>query len=70
MRASMLLRSAAKPHTNSKFPYEVWPLFVAMGFVCCFAGYRAVKNLGGPEVRKTRSGETISRGPKIEGEHH
>lgn len=69
MRASMLLRSAAKTH-NSKFPYEVWPLFAAMGFVCCFATYRVAKNLAAPEVRKTRSGETIARGPKIEGEHH
>ena len=78
MRASLLLRSAAqasksnaKAHKTSYFPYEVWPLFVAMGFVCAFAGYRMTKNLLAPDVRRTPQGPAPSREPEVaHDEHH
>lgn len=74
MRPTMLLRAAnnMKPSSRKfKIPYEVWPLFAGMGFVCVFATYRITSNLRAPEVRKTRSGQNIVREPEIvEGEHH
>lgn len=51
MRASMLLRSAAKKSGPNMFPAEVYPLVICMGLVSVAAGYRLTKNYLGDEVR-------------------
>lgn len=64
MRASMLLRSAAKPHGTKLFPYEVYPLFVCMGFVGIYASYRLTKNYMQDDVRAGHQENDTARLPK------
>lgn len=64
MRASMLLRSAAKNGGHKLIPYEVYPLFVCMGFVGVFAAYRLGKTYNEDRVRSGHQAQDTSRLPK------
>lgn len=63
MRASMLLRSAAKGKKNEMFPSEVYPLIICMGLVSVAAGYRLFSNYMGEEVRAGHQAKDTARLP-------